>query len=79
MSKLVILPCVCCDHEPTQEDSVFYGMPEIRVYNTLNGPEYVAYCPKCGRGGFSERRTVQAALKQWNGLQENLKLIDVWE
>lgn len=26
-----ILPCVCCDHEPNSGDSVYYGMPQLKV------------------------------------------------
>ena len=26
-----IIPCVCIDHEPTVADSVYYGMPQLKV------------------------------------------------
>ena len=69
-----IIPCVCCDHEPSVEDSCYYGMPQIKVYTTkLSGNTYFsAFCPKCGRGGVSDFKTVNAALKEWNILQKTL-------
>ena len=26
-----IIPCICCDHQPTEADSVYYGMPILKV------------------------------------------------
>ena len=45
-----IIPCVCIDHEPTAADSVYYGMPQLKVADGNGGyPQfYEAYCPNCG-------------------------------
>ena len=66
-----IIPCVCCDHEPSVADSLYYGMPQIKVYtNKFSGNTYFsAFCPKCGRGGNTDFKTINAALKDWNNLQ----------
>lgn len=40
--------CVCIDHEPTVADSVYYGMPQLKV---IKGQKWSAFCPNCGRGG----------------------------
>lgn len=29
--KTTVIPCVCCDHKPDTGDSVYYGMPQLRI------------------------------------------------
>jgi len=67
-----IIPCVCCDHQPTDADSVYYGMPILRVCG-----HYIAHkqfwevqCPNCGRGGTIQHNSAYLALKHWNELME---------
>lgn len=69
-----IIPCVCIDHKPDVSDSVYYGMPQLKVSGGLeNGIQfYSPYCPNCGRGGCSEHKSAYLALKHWNEMQENL-------
>ena len=67
-----IIPCVCIDHEPTVDDSVYYGMPQLKVAGFEKNQWYTPYCPNCGRGGMSEHKSAYLALKHWNGLMERL-------
>mgnify|MGYP003523230468 CR=1 FL=1 len=30
-----ITPCICCDHEPDAGDSMYYGMPQLRVTDDM--------------------------------------------
>ena len=74
MYVMEILPCICCDHEPTDQDSRYYGMPQLKVCG--GGPAttwYEAYCPNCGRCGFFREKSAYKALKRWNALQEELR------
>lgn len=68
-----IEPCICCDHEPNAGDSVYYGMPLLRM--GPNSIDWVAFCPKCGRSGLIEERTSYLALKRWNYMQKHVKEI----
>ena len=69
-----IIPCVCMDHEPTAADSVYYGMPQLKVNNSMREHKqfWSAFCPNCGRGGFMAEKSAYLALKKWNLIQENL-------
>lgn len=67
-----IIPCVCCDHEPGIRDSVYYGMPLLKVYGGKPITSFSAYCPNCGRGGCTEYKSAYLALKHWNEMQERL-------
>lgn len=62
--------CVCIDHKPTTVDSVFYGMPQLRV---SVGQEWKVFCPNCGRGGCKEYKSRYLALVDWNKMQQSLK------
>ena len=66
-----IIPCICCDHEPNAGDSVYYGMPQLKV--TQGSEFFEAYCPNCGRGGMFQHKSAYLALKHWNELQSNLR------
>lgn len=68
-----IIPCVCIDHKPTVSDSVYYGMPQLKVsgYNS-NRQFYTIFCPNCGRGGCNEYKSSYLALKAWNEMMERL-------
>nr|DAH61598.1 MAG TPA: RNA polymerase III-like protein [Caudoviricetes sp.] len=65
--------CVCIDHEPTVADSVYYGMPQLKV---TNGQEWSAFCPNCGRGGCLDFKSQYLALVHWNKMQKGLKNLD---
>lgn len=66
-----IIPCVCIEHKPNAGDSVYYGMPELRVAKGLNsGKEFWQIrCPRCQRGGLFEFSSPYYALKDWNRMQ----------
>ena len=65
--------CVCIDHEPTSADSVYYGMPQLKV---TKGQEGSAFCPNCGRGGCLDFKSQYLALANWNEMQKMLKTLD---
>ena len=69
-----IIPCVCIDHIPDASDSVYYGMPQLKVSCGLGASMqfYSPYCPNCGRGGCAEYKSAYLALKSWNEMQESL-------
>lgn len=69
-----ITPCVCNDHPPDTSDSVYYGMPQLKVSCGLEPHKqfWTAYCPECGRGGCIEYKSPYLALKAWNKMQERL-------
>lgn len=48
--KTRIIPCVCCDHKPDAGDSVYYGMPQLKI--TGNMEYFEIFCPKCGRASI---------------------------
>lgn len=70
-----ILPCICIDHEPNECDSVYYGMPQLKVSsgNIPHRQFWTVYCPNCGRGGLLEFKSAYLALKDWNVMQEHLR------
>ena len=69
-----IIPCVCIDHRPDVSDSVYYGMPQLKVSGGFDTSIqfYSPYCPNCGRGGCAEYKSAYLALKSWNEMQESL-------
>lgn len=69
-----ILPCVCIDHKPTDADSVYYGMPQLKVCGGKPNTWFEVYCPNCGRGGFFQDKSAYLALKRWNEMQEQLRV-----
>lgn len=72
--KTKIIPCICCDHEPTCADSIYYEMPQLKV--TQNMEYYEIYCPNCGRGGMLQFRSAYLAVKDWNEMQKMLRCAD---
>ena len=68
-----ILPCICVEHEPSGGDSVYYGMPQLKVCGGKPNTYFEAYCPHCGRGGIFQYKSAFLALKAWNELQEQLR------
>ena len=68
-----IIPCVCCDHEPDCGDSVYYGMPQLKVCGGKPHTYFEVYCPNCGRGGLFQFKSAYLALKHWNEMQERLR------
>lgn len=68
-----IIPCVCCDHDPNCGDSVYYGMPQLKVCGGKPHTYFEVYCPNCGRGGLFQFKSAYLALKHWNELQEQLR------
>lgn len=69
-----IIPCICCEHPPSVSDSVYYGMPILKVANSITAhKQFWAYqCPNCGRGSCKEFESSYLALKDWNVLQRSL-------
>lgn len=65
-----VLPCVCLGYKPTCTDSIYAGMPQLKV--TPNGGWFEVYCPNCGRGGAFQYKSAYLALKHWNNMQERL-------
>lgn len=73
MDKTGIHPCICVSPEPSPADSVYCGMPQLKVYADGNGrPLYTAVCPVCGRGGYPDRKTAETAIADWNKMQDQL-------
>lgn len=68
-----ILPCVCCDHEPNSGDSVYYGMPLLKVCGGKPETFFEVYCPVCGRGGAFQFKSAYLALRDWNEMQQHLR------
>ena len=68
-----IIPCVCCDHEPNSGDSVYYGMPHLKVCGGKPETYFECYCPNCGRGGLIQHKSAYLALKDWNRLQKRCR------
>lgn len=68
-----IIPCVCCDHEPNSGDSVYYGMPQLKVCGGKPETYFECYCPNCGRGGLIQHKSAYLALKDWNRLQKQCR------
>lgn len=74
-----ITPCICCEANYAEGhiNSVYYGMPQLRVAGGLSGNQYYdAYCPKCGRGGLIQYKSAYLALKAWNEMQYDLRHLD---
>lgn len=69
-----IIPCVCCEHPPSVDDSTYYGMPVLKVSNSIIAHKqfWTCGCPKCGRGGIKEFKSPYLAIKDWNALQKSL-------
>ena len=40
-----IIPCICCDHEPNAGDSVYYGMPQLKVCGGEPDTYFSVFCP----------------------------------
>ena len=68
--------CICCDHESTCADSVYYGMPQLKVSGGGDQQRFTAYCPECGRGGVVEHKSAFLALRSWNKMQQRQKRIE---
>lgn len=75
--KTDIIPCICCDHEPDCGDSVYYGMPQLKITGKMD--YFEAYCPSCGRGGIIQQKSAYLAIKEWNKMQERLRRNDIFE
>lgn len=75
--KTDIIPCICCDHEPDCGDSVYYGMPQLKITGKMD--YFEAYCPNCGRGGYLQFKSAYLAIRNWNKMQERLRKNDIFE
>lgn len=73
-----ILSCVCCDHEPNSGDSVYYGMPQLKVCGGKPKNYFEIYCPVCGRGGLQQFESAYLALKDWNEFQQECRDINAF-
>ena len=71
--KLKVLRCVCSEN--SVENSVYTGMPCLKVTSDMNFWE--VFCPNCGRGGFFQYNSAYLALKAWNAMQWGLRS-DSW-
>ena len=71
--KTAVIPCVCCDHKPDVGDSIYYGMPQLRITSDME--EYEIFCPVCGRGGAFQYGSAYQAVKHWNGIQRRARLL----
>lgn len=69
--KTNIIPCICCDHKPTSADSVYYGMPQLKVTSDME--HFGIFCPNCGRGGAFQFKSAYLAIKYWNEMQKELR------
>lgn len=73
-----IIPCICCEHEPCSGDSVYYGMPQLKVCGGKPTTYFEVFCPVCGRGGLFQFKSAYLALKDWNAMQTELRSWDKW-
>ena len=73
--KTTVIPCVCCDHKPDVGDSIYYGMPQLKI--TGNMEYFEIFCPKCGRGGLMQWGSAYQAVKHWNDVQRRAKLLNM--
>lgn len=71
--KETIRPCVCCKNADG-DTSMFTGMPVLRParndYPERFQVNWTIKCPECGRGGILEFKSVQAAIRRWNKMQD---------
>lgn len=70
-----ITPCICCEHEPNEGDSVYYGMPQLKVCGGKPYTFFEAYCPNCFRGGIFQYKSAYLALKAWNEMQASVRRV----
>ena len=72
-----ILPCICCDHTPDCGDSVFYGMPALKISQRIDGELlYTPFCPKCGYESMFQYKSVRKAIIEWNVVMNRMAGID---
>lgn len=70
-----IIPCICCEHPPSVDDSHTYGMPFLIPCNSSRETHkqwWEAICPNCKRGGLFQYKSAYLALKAWNEMQQKL-------
>lgn len=72
--KTDIIPCICS--EETANDSVYSGMPQLKV--TDNMEFFEIFCPACGRGGLIQYKSAYLAVKGWNKMQKRLRNEDIF-
>lgn len=71
-----IIPCICCDHEPNAGDSVYYGMPQLKVSGGKPDTYFSVFCPVCGRGSqLMQYKSAYLALRDWNEMQSKCREI----
>ena len=74
--KETIRPCVCCK-DVDNDHGMYTGMPAL-IPTRNDEPEkfpqiyWETKCPKCGRGGILQYKSVHAALRSWNESQDRL-------
>ena len=66
-----VVRCVCV-RKAVNDGSIYDGMPVIRVSVTGGRVLFDAMCPLCRRALGRRRRTVEAALHDWNDYQNSL-------
>lgn len=64
-----ILPCVCTE----ELESLYDGMPVLKVCGGKPHTYFTPYCPKCGLGRNKQYISAFLALRAWNEMQETLK------
>ena len=72
-----IIPCICTQNADFSVDG-HAGMPQIKTYGGTDN-YFEIYCPRCGRGGLQQFKSVYLALKDWNEMQEGLRMFGCWE
>ena len=73
-----IIPCVCSPNwEEKHIESGYYGMPILRTYGGADG-YFECVCPNCGRGGMIQFKSAYLALRDWNMMQEHLRVNDIF-
>lgn len=73
-----IIPCICSpNREDNKFESGYYGMPIIKTYGGTD-TYFECVCPICGRGGLFQFKSTYLALKDWNKLQEELRVTEIF-
>lgn len=70
-----IRKCICCEREANGGDSVYYGMPQLRVCGGKPNTYFQAFCPLCGCGDIRQFPSAFLALRNWNKIQAECERI----
>lgn len=71
----IIIPCIC-SKDVDGDNGMYTGMPVFTPTRKDTLDDFPIYwnmeCPKCGRFGIGQYKTVQAGIKDWNEHQKSL-------